>query len=199
MPSSVERVNKPIFYRKLRPIGINYPQLVSGSTRTSSRRKNQIGWVALCDRRSCRLSTWDCTRRTRLAQRKFRPARRYLRAAQTFSPSSLRSPCSRRYRRRALIILSYLIPDKPQSVSAKGSDHIEPGLVDVAYLTLHFGNNFIADFHVNWPLASESATEPDRRDPANAGLRRHGTDRKNSHLRSRNTSQISGGNLQSTS
>ena len=150
MPSSVERVNKPIFYRKLRPIGINYPHLVSGSTRTSSRRKNQIGWGALCDRRSCRLSTWDCTRRTRLAQRKFRQARRYLRAAQTFSPSSLRSPCSRRYRRSALIILSYLIPDKPQSVSAKGSDHIEPGLVDVAYLTLHFGNNFIADFHVNW-------------------------------------------------
>ena len=140
MPSSVERVNKPIFYRKLRPIGINYPHLVSGSTRTSSRKKNQIGWGPLCDRRSCRLSTWDCTRRTRLAQRKFRPARRYLRAAQTFSPSSLRSPCSRRYRRRALIILSYLIPDKPQSVSAKGSDHIERGLVDVAYLTLHFGN-----------------------------------------------------------
>jgi predicted dehydrogenase len=105
---------------------------------------------ALCDRRSRRLSTWDCTRRTRLAQRKFRPARKYLRAAQTFSPSSLRSPCSRRYRRSALIILSYLIPDKPQSVSAKGSDHIEPGLVDVAYLTLHFGNNFIADFHLNW-------------------------------------------------
>jgi len=47
MPSSVERVNKPIFYRKLRPIGINYPHLVSGSTRTSSRRKNQIGWDLL--------------------------------------------------------------------------------------------------------------------------------------------------------
>jgi predicted dehydrogenase len=74
----------------------------------------------------------------------------YLRAAQTFSPSPLCSPYSRGHRRSALIILTYLIPDKPQSVSAKGSDHIEPGLVDVAYLTLHFGNNFIADFHVNW-------------------------------------------------
>jgi predicted dehydrogenase len=54
MPSSVERVNKPIFYRKLRPIGINYPHLVSGSTRTSSRRKNQIGWGPL---RSTQLPT----------------------------------------------------------------------------------------------------------------------------------------------
>src|SRR5213082_2940924 len=49
-----------------------------------------------------------------------------------------------------LSILTYLVPDKPQSVSAEGSDHIEPGLVDVAYLTLHFANNFIANFHVNW-------------------------------------------------
>ncbi|TLY37896.1 MAG: Gfo/Idh/MocA family oxidoreductase, partial [Nitrospirae bacterium] len=32
-----------------------------------------------------------------------------------------------------LSILTYLVPDKPQSVSAEGSDHIEPGLVDVAY------------------------------------------------------------------
>jgi hypothetical protein len=128
---------------QLSSIGVwQHPNIIS---------QEESDWLgALCDRRSCRLSTWDCTRRTRLAQRKFRPARRYLRAAQTFPPGSLRSPCSRRYRRSALIILSYLIPDNPQSVSAKGSDHIEPGLVDVAYLTLHFGNNFIADFHVNW-------------------------------------------------
>jgi predicted dehydrogenase len=49
-----------------------------------------------------------------------------------------------------LSILTYLIPDKPQSVSAEGADHIQPGLADVAYLTLHFANNFIAHFHVNW-------------------------------------------------
>jgi predicted dehydrogenase len=49
-----------------------------------------------------------------------------------------------------LSILTYLIPDKPLSVSAEGAYHIEPGLVDVAYLTLHFANNFIANFHVNW-------------------------------------------------
>ncbi len=49
-----------------------------------------------------------------------------------------------------LSILTYLIPDKPQSVSAEGADHIQPGLADVAYLTLHFANHFIAHFHVNW-------------------------------------------------
>ena len=47
-------------------------------------------------------------------------------------------------------ILTYLIPQKPQSVSAVGADHTGRGLVDVAYLTLHFPNNFIAHFHVNW-------------------------------------------------
>jgi predicted dehydrogenase len=47
-------------------------------------------------------------------------------------------------------ILTYLIPEKPHSVSAVGADHTGRGLVDVAYLTLHFTNNFIAHFHVNW-------------------------------------------------
>src|SRR5262245_140268 len=47
-------------------------------------------------------------------------------------------------------ILTYLIPEKPHSVSAVGADHTGRGLVDVAYLTLHFKNNFIAHFHVNW-------------------------------------------------
>jgi predicted dehydrogenase len=47
-------------------------------------------------------------------------------------------------------ILTYLIPEKPKSVSAVGADHTGRELVDVAYLTLHFANNFIAHFHVNW-------------------------------------------------
>ena len=47
-------------------------------------------------------------------------------------------------------ILTYLIPDKPQSVSAVGADHTGRGLLDVAYLTLYFANNLIAHFHVNW-------------------------------------------------
>jgi len=47
-------------------------------------------------------------------------------------------------------ILTYLIQEKPRSVSAVGADHTGRGLVDVAYLTLYFANNFIAHFHVNW-------------------------------------------------
>lgn len=47
-------------------------------------------------------------------------------------------------------ILTYLIPEEPHSVSAVGADHTGRGLVDVAYLALHFTNNFIAHFHVNW-------------------------------------------------
>lgn len=47
-------------------------------------------------------------------------------------------------------ILTYLIPERPKSISAVGADHTGRGLVDVAYITLHFANNFIAHFHVNW-------------------------------------------------
>lgn len=47
-------------------------------------------------------------------------------------------------------ILTYLIADRPKSVSAVGADHTGRGLVDVAYLALHFADNFIAHFHVNW-------------------------------------------------
>ena len=49
-----------------------------------------------------------------------------------------------------LSILTYLIPDKPEYVSAVGIDHTGRGTVDVAYVTLHFASNFIAHFHVNW-------------------------------------------------
>ncbi len=49
-----------------------------------------------------------------------------------------------------LSILTYLITEKPDYVSAVGADHTGRGMVDVAYLTLHFANNFIAHFHVNW-------------------------------------------------
>jgi predicted dehydrogenase len=49
-----------------------------------------------------------------------------------------------------LSILTYLITEKPDYVSAVGADHTGRGMVDVAYLTLHFADNFIAHFHVNW-------------------------------------------------
>jgi predicted dehydrogenase len=49
-----------------------------------------------------------------------------------------------------LSILAYLIQEPPQYVSATGADHTGSGLCDVVYLTVHFQNNFIAHFHVNW-------------------------------------------------
>jgi predicted dehydrogenase len=49
-----------------------------------------------------------------------------------------------------LSILSYLIPKKPEHVSATGADHVGTGQADISYITLYFADNFIAHFHVNW-------------------------------------------------
>jgi len=49
-----------------------------------------------------------------------------------------------------LAILTYLIHDTPSFVSATGVDHTNSGLVDVAYMTIHFANKFIAHMNVNW-------------------------------------------------
>jgi predicted dehydrogenase len=49
-----------------------------------------------------------------------------------------------------LSILTYLVHEPPQYVSAIGADHTGSGFSDVAYMTIHFANNFIAHFHVNW-------------------------------------------------
>jgi len=49
-----------------------------------------------------------------------------------------------------LSILTYLIPKKPEQVSAIGSDHVGTGNADMAYITLYFDDSFIAHFHVNW-------------------------------------------------
>ena len=49
-----------------------------------------------------------------------------------------------------LAILTYLVRDTPAFVSAAGADHTGSGLVDVAYMTIHFPNNFIAHVHANW-------------------------------------------------
>ena len=49
-----------------------------------------------------------------------------------------------------LAILTYLVSAKPKFVSAAGSDHTGRGLVDVAYMTVHFADNFLAHLHVNW-------------------------------------------------
>jgi len=49
-----------------------------------------------------------------------------------------------------LAILTYLIHETPKFVSATGVAHTRSGLVDVAYITMHFANKFLAHVHVNW-------------------------------------------------
>jgi predicted dehydrogenase len=49
-----------------------------------------------------------------------------------------------------LSIMDYLIERQPNAVSALGSSHIEQGIENIAYLMLHFPDDFIAHFHFNW-------------------------------------------------
>jgi predicted dehydrogenase len=49
-----------------------------------------------------------------------------------------------------LSIMDYLIERQPDAVSAVGSCHIEPGIENIAYLLMHFPDDFIAHFHFNW-------------------------------------------------
>ena len=49
-----------------------------------------------------------------------------------------------------LSIMDYLIERQPDAVSAIGSCHIEQGIENIAYLMLHFPDDFIAHFHFNW-------------------------------------------------
>lgn len=49
-----------------------------------------------------------------------------------------------------LSILFYLTDKFPIGITANGVDHLNNGLVDGAYLTLHYENKMIANFHVNW-------------------------------------------------
>jgi predicted dehydrogenase len=49
-----------------------------------------------------------------------------------------------------LSIMDYLIERQPHAVSAIGSSHIEQGIENIAYLMLHFPDDFIAHFHFNW-------------------------------------------------
>ncbi len=46
-------------------------------------------------------------------------------------------------------VMDYLIPERPAAVSACGKAHVN-GFEDTAYITVHFQNNMIAHFNVNW-------------------------------------------------
>src|SRR6202140_1485285 len=49
-----------------------------------------------------------------------------------------------------LSIMDYLIERQPDALSAIGSCHIEQGIENIAYLIMHFADDFIAHFHFNW-------------------------------------------------
>lgn len=49
-----------------------------------------------------------------------------------------------------LSIMDYIINEKPDSITANGKAHFNNGLEDIAYLTIHFRNNLIAHFNINW-------------------------------------------------
>ncbi|NOX38770.1 MAG: Gfo/Idh/MocA family oxidoreductase [Calditrichaeota bacterium] len=47
-------------------------------------------------------------------------------------------------------IMNYVIDQLPEAVVATGSDHLDNGLEDVAYLTVYYPEKLIAHIHVNW-------------------------------------------------
>ena len=49
-----------------------------------------------------------------------------------------------------LSILFHISDERPVAVTANGVDHLDNGLVDVGYLTLHYDRKMIANFHNNW-------------------------------------------------
>jgi predicted dehydrogenase len=46
-------------------------------------------------------------------------------------------------------VMDFLVDEKPSAVAACGKAHVN-GLEDTAYITVHFDNNMIAHFNVNW-------------------------------------------------
>lgn len=49
-----------------------------------------------------------------------------------------------------LAILDFVLPSRPDAVSAVGMSHVGTGPENIAYLTLFFAGNLIAHVHVNW-------------------------------------------------
>jgi predicted dehydrogenase len=46
-------------------------------------------------------------------------------------------------------VMDFLVDEKPSAVAACGKAHVN-GMEDTAYITVHFDNNMIAHFNVNW-------------------------------------------------
>jgi len=49
-----------------------------------------------------------------------------------------------------ICILLSLLDEEPLAISARGTDHIEPSIHDVAYLELLFSNGTMGHIHVSW-------------------------------------------------
>jgi predicted dehydrogenase len=47
-------------------------------------------------------------------------------------------------------IMDYVLGREPTALMATGSCHIEPGIENIAYVQLRFGDSLIANFHFNW-------------------------------------------------
>ncbi len=49
-----------------------------------------------------------------------------------------------------LSIMDYVLDSKPVAISANGIDHLENNLENIAYLTVYFEENIIAQFNLDW-------------------------------------------------
>ncbi len=49
-----------------------------------------------------------------------------------------------------IYIANHLLGKRPLSVSAQGATYLQPGLEDVAFITLHYPDNQLANIHVSW-------------------------------------------------
>ncbi len=47
-------------------------------------------------------------------------------------------------------IILFLLGKDPVSVSATGASYLQPGIEDVVFVTIHFGDNTMAHVHVSW-------------------------------------------------
>ena len=47
-------------------------------------------------------------------------------------------------------IMDYVVGREPTALMATGSCHVEPGIENIAYVQLRFGDSLIANFHFNW-------------------------------------------------
>jgi predicted dehydrogenase len=47
-------------------------------------------------------------------------------------------------------IMDYVVGREPTALMATGSSHVEPGIENIAYVQLRFGDSLIANFHFNW-------------------------------------------------